>query len=118
MIMICRVSYYSKLRFITRTGTENLFIAEIQYFLRVVNGDAEVLRLAVCKLYPATYGLSGMRTSEDIMSASLGSQLGTSCAAAMKVLAVEVSELDTKLVTAKDDNKLYAVVYGNTSGMA
>ena len=51
------------------------------------------------------------------MSASLCSQQGTSCAAAMEVLAVQVSELVTKLVTAKHDNNLCALVYGNTSGM-
>ena len=72
----------------------------------------------MCRLYLATYGLPGMRTSEDIMSASLGSQQSISSAPAMKVLVVEVSELDTKLVTAKHDRRLYAMVYGNTFGMA
>ena len=74
----------------------------------------------MCRLYPATYGLPGVRTSEDIMSASLGSQqfMIISSAPAMEVIAVEVSELDTKLVTAKHDSRLYAMVYGNTSGMA
>ena len=36
----------------------------------------------------------------------------------MEALAVEVSELNTKLVTAKHDSKLCSMVYGNTSGMA
>ena len=33
-------------------------------------------------------------------------------------MAVDVSPLDTMLVTAKENNKLYGMVYGNTSGMA
>lgn len=109
-----RVSFYSKLRFITRTGTATLFIAEIQHFLRVTNAAAEVLRLAVCKVYPATYGLPGMRATQDILSASLG--LGNQ--QEIETLAVDISELDTKLLTAKDDSKVYGIVYGNTSGMA
>ncbi|DBB00752.1 TPA: hypothetical protein ACH3X1_000685 [Trebouxia sp. C0004] len=48
-------------------------------------------------------------SSTDIMSASLNTP---------KTLAVEVSELDTKLVTAKEGNTLYGMVYSNTSGMA
>ncbi|KAL0027879.1 hypothetical protein WJX77_012618 [Trebouxia sp. C0004] len=56
-----RVSFYPKLRFITRHGSETLYIAET-------------------------------------------------------VLAVDVSELDTKLVTAKEGDKLYGIVYKNTSG--
>ncbi len=38
--------------------TESLFIAEIQQFLRGISVDAEVLRLAVCKLYPAELKMS------------------------------------------------------------
>lgn len=63
-----------KLRFITRTGTQNLFMTEIQYFPRVVNGDGEVSRLAVCKLYPAKYGLPGLRGTKHVMSASLSAR--------------------------------------------
>lgn len=37
-------------------------------FLRVINADAEVLRLAVCKLYPARYG-----RAEDVMTVGLSS---------------------------------------------
>lgn len=107
-----RVSYYSKLRFITSTGTENLFIAQIQHFLRVVNGDAQVLRLAICKVFPATYGVPQMRSTQHIMSASLSNKQ------AHQTLAVDISELDTKLVTAQTNNKLYGIVYGNTSGMS
>ena len=69
-----RVSFYSEPRFITRTGTQNLFIADIQYFLRVVIGDGDVFRLAVCKVYPAKYGLPGLRAVKDVMSASLSAR--------------------------------------------
>ncbi|KAL3132138.1 hypothetical protein ABBQ32_008748 [Trebouxia sp. C0010 RCD-2024] len=65
-----RVSYYAKLRFIRRHGKETLYIAQIKHFLRAVNGDGHVLRLAVCELYGANYGLPGMRATEDIMTAS------------------------------------------------
>ncbi|DBB03152.1 TPA: hypothetical protein ACH3X1_013321 [Trebouxia sp. C0004] len=109
-----RVSFYAKLRFITRHGSETLYIAEIQHFLRAVNGAADVLRLAVCKRYPARYGLPNMRSTEDIMTAKFQHQ----DAHVQTVLAVDVSELDTKLVTAKEGNKLYGIVYKNTSGMA
>ncbi|DBA84634.1 TPA: hypothetical protein ACH3X1_005997 [Trebouxia sp. C0004] len=100
-----RVSFYAKLRFNARTGGKQLFIAEILHFLRAINPDGNVLRLAVCKVYAARYRSS----STDIMSASLNTP---------KTLAVEVSELDTKLVTAKEGNTLYGMVCSNTSGMA
>ena len=100
------MSFYAKLRFVSRHDTESLFIAEIEQFLRVINADAEVLRLAVCKLYPARYG-----STEDIMTSSLSSQ-------AQQVLAVDISELDTKLVTGKEGSKLFGLVYKNTSGMS
>jgi len=74
--------------------------------LRVVNADAEVLRLAVCELYPARYG-----RAEDVMTASLSSRT-------QLVSAVDISELDTKLVTATERNKLFGLVYKNLSGMA
>ena len=45
-------TYYSKLRFITWTGIESLFTDGIQYCLRIVNKYAQVLRLAVCRVYP------------------------------------------------------------------
>lgn len=107
-----RVSYYAKLRFASQTGRETLYIAKIQYFLRAVNAAGDILRLAVCELLAATYGLPGMRETEDIMTASLqGTQPPT-------VLAVDISLLDTKVVTGKDGNKLYGLVYKNTSGMA
>ncbi|DBA87950.1 TPA: hypothetical protein ACH3X1_004937 [Trebouxia sp. C0004] len=99
-----RVSFYAKLRFVSRHDTESLFIAEIQHFLRVINADAEVLRLAVCKLYPARYG-----RVEDVMTASLSSRT-------QQVLAVDIS--DTKLVTATEGTKLFGLVYSKMSGMA
>jgi len=45
--------------------------------LWVINADAEVLRLAVCKLNPARYG-----TAEDVMTASLNSRTQQVLAAA------------------------------------
>ena len=74
-----------------------------------------MLRLAVCKRYPAKYVIPGMHATQDIMTASLNNQ-----AALEVVLAVDISELDTKLVIAKEDSKLqlYGMVFCNTSGMA
>ena len=60
----------------------------------------------MCKLYPARYG-----RAEDVMTASL-----SSCT--QQVLAVDISELDTKLVTATEGNKLFGLVYKTPSGMA
>lgn len=81
-----------------------------------MNGKGDVLRLAVCELYAASYGIPGRRpfhtNAQDVMTASLQSSQPP------KVLAVDISSLDTKLVTAKDDNKLFGLVYNNTSGMA
>ncbi len=51
----------------------------------VLAGDAEVLRLAVCKLNPARCG-----RAEDVMTASL-----SSCA--QQVLAIDFPQLDTML---------------------
>lgn len=51
---MCAVQGYpflSKLCFINRTGIKDLILAEIQHCLKPVNGDAKVLRLAVCKLH-------------------------------------------------------------------
>ncbi len=45
------------------------------------------------------------------MTASLSSRT-------QQVLAVDISELDTKLVTATEGNKLFGLVYKNASGMA
>ena len=64
-------SFYAKLCLISRHGTESLYIAEIQQFLRAVTGAAEVLRLALYELFPARYGLPGMRATEYIMTGTL-----------------------------------------------
>lgn len=88
-----------------------LYIAEVLHFLRAVNCDGGMLRLAVCRLYAASYGLSIMCATRDIMAASLQSTQP------LPVVAVDISSLDTKLVTAKENNKLYGMAYGNTSGM-
>ena len=57
-----------------------------------------------------------MRATRDIMAASLQSTQD------LPVMAVDISSLDTELITAKENNKLYGMVYGNTwpeaSGMA
>ncbi len=45
------------------------------------------------------------------MTASLSSRT-------QQVLAVDISELDTKLVTATEGTKLFGLVYKKTSGMA
>ncbi len=45
------------------------------------------------------------------MTASLSSRT-------QQVLAVDISELDTKLVTATEGTKLFGLVYMKTSGMA
>ena len=63
-LLLVSVSFYAKLRFISRHGTETLYIAQILHFLRAVNGDGDVLRLAVCKLYAASYGLPNMRATK------------------------------------------------------
>lgn len=53
---------------------------------------------AVCKLYPARYG-----RAEDVMTASLSSWT-------RQMLAVGISELDTKLVPGNEDSNLIGVV--------
>ena len=83
--------------------TESPFIAAV---LWVISADAEVLISAVCTLYPARYD-----KAENVMTASLSSRI-------QQVLAVDISELDTKLVTATEGNKLFGLVYKKISGMA
>ncbi len=96
-----RARSHCKLRFISRTQST----CSLQQLLRVIR-SAQVGSTLVCKLYPARYG-----TAEDVMTASLSSRT-------QQVLAVDISELDTKLVTATEGNKLFGLVYMNTSGMA
>ena len=79
----------------------------------------EVLRLAICKVYPVTHEVPYMRSNltQDIMSAnaSLSNEQAHQFLAADDMYN---SELDTTLVTAQTNNKLYGVVHGNTSGMS
>lgn len=70
-LLVDRVSYYAKLRLSASNGKGALYTAQIKHYLRAVNGNGHVLRLAVCELYGAIYGLSGKRDMEDIMTASL-----------------------------------------------
>ena len=102
----CRVSFYAKLRFVSRHDAKSVFIAEIQQFLWVIITDVEVLRLAVCKLYSARYG-----RVEEVMTASLSSRT-------QQVLAFDISQLGTKLVKATEGAKLFGLVYRNKTGIA
>ena len=61
--------------------------------------------------YGINYGLK-LPGRRDIMTASLQSSQRRS------VLAMNIASLNTTLVTAKDDNKLYGLEYHNASGMA
>jgi len=61
-----------------------------------------VLRSAVCKLYAGRYS-----RAEGVMIASLSSHT-------QQVLAVDISELDTKLVTAMERHKLSGLVQAST----
>ena len=102
--MGCRVSYLCKLRFLTRNLHEQLYIAEVLSFLRVVKTDGATKRMAVCKLFKAT-------ESGGLLKATAASQRAADTAI------VEVDMVDCKLVTARDDGVLYGMTYGNTSGI-
>ena len=75
-----RVSFHAKLHIISRHGTERLYTAEATNFcgqlmelqdsLLAVKGAADVLRLAVCKLYPARYGLQDTCAAGGVMTAT------------------------------------------------
>ena len=56
MCIDCRVSFYAGLHFVSQHGIERLVVTESQQFLQCIKTDAEMLRLAVCKLYLAEYG--------------------------------------------------------------
>ena len=101
----CRVSFSARLRFVSQHGTKRFVVIESQLFLQFIKADAEVLRLAVCRLYPAEYG-----RAEDVMTASLNSQ-------AQQMLAVGISELHTMLVTGKEGSTLFGLVNNTMSGM-
>ena len=92
----CRVS--SKLSFVSQTQRAQPWLQ----FAQAINADAEVLRVAVCNRCPARYG-----TAEDVMTASL-----SSCT--QQVLAVNFSQLDTKLVTATERHQLSGLVQAKT----
>jgi hypothetical protein len=101
MLFVCRVSHCAKIRFSTRTDGEDLYVAAIQHFLRVVIDAGDIIRLAVCKLYGHC---------EDILTAKLASSK-------QQMLAMDIAELDTKLVTAVQNDRLFGLVYKNTPGM-
>ena len=80
-------------------------MAEIQQFLRVVSSEQDLLRLAVCKLIPAKRG-----HCKEVLVANLASS-------SQQTLALDIAELDTKLVTAVGGNPLHGLAHKNTSGM-
>ena len=82
----CRVSFYARLRFVSQHGTKQFVVV------------AEVLRLIVCRQYPAECG-----RAEVVMTASANSQ-------AQQMLAVGISELHTMLVTGKEGSTLFGLV--------
>ena len=77
-VLLCQAAF-------CQPDTESMLIAAA---LAAINADAEVLRSAVRKLYPARYG-----RAEDVVIVSLSSRT-------QQVLAIRNAELDTKLVTA------------------
>ena len=93
-----------KLRLTNQRGRESLYIAEVQHFLRAVNGSGNVLRLGVCMLHVA----QASKHDSGMVRANLPSNDAQS--QAVKVMAVDISELDTKLVTAKEGSKLFGMV--------
>ncbi len=66
ILFVCRVSHCAKIRFSTRTDREDLYVAAVQHFLRVVIDAGAIIRLAVCKLYGHC---------EDILTAKLASSI-------------------------------------------
>ena len=66
----------------------------------------DIIRLAVCKLIPAKYG-----HCKDILTVKLASSM-------QQVLAMDIAELDTKLVTAAENDRLFGLVYKTTFGMS
>jgi len=74
-----RVSFHAKLRFVSQTKRAGSLLR----FLRVINADAEVLRLAVCKLYPARYGrvmtVSLSSCTQQVVAVDFSQPRGISC---------------------------------------
>ena len=89
-----------------------MYTAEIIHFVRATNCVNDVLSLAVCKLWQARPAMQGEHAcdQEDCIVARLSGRA--------EVMAVDISALGAKWVTAKAGNKLYGMVYGTTSGMA
>ncbi|KAA6419210.1 MAG: hypothetical protein FRX49_10949 [Trebouxia sp. A1-2] len=87
----------------------NAHMYKQQHFLQVINANAEVLKLAVGYLSPATYG-----RAEDFMTASLSSE-------ALQGLAVDLSETEvgqrgqqtSDLLGAKKESKLVGRIHTN-----
>ena len=65
-------------------------------------------------MLPARYGLPKMKPTRDVMVATLGTAGEDRV---YEVSAVDISQLHTKLVAAKDSGKLSGFVHRNTSGM-
>ena len=65
-------------------------------------------------MLPARFALPKMKPSRDAMGASLAPVARIGC---MKSQLWTSSEVDTKLVTAKDGGKLFGIIYRNTFGM-
>ena len=101
----CRVSHYCRVRFVTATGREDCFIAEVQCFVRASKPNTACQRLAVCRLMKA----SVTRGMLKVTAAQLRST---------DVRMVEVDMIDCKLVTARSRDALYGMPYCNTSRMA
>ncbi len=64
MLSVCRGSHYEKVRFFIHT--EDLYVAAVQHFLRVVMNAGDIIKLAVWKLIPAKYS-----HCKDILTANL-----------------------------------------------
>lgn len=102
------MSIDAQLPVIASAGTEKLFVSETLLFLWEINQESDGMRLIICKLYPSKY--TRHHASVQDMTTTITSE--------PEVLAVEVSALDTKLVTVVHDNGVFGMVYHNTSGMA
>ena len=111
----CRVSHYVQLRYLTLQGTQaqQWRIGDVQYYARVRPVEADggpELRLAACRLWPATRSRNGelltVTSDEGVLSF------------------VELECVENKLVTVQEAShgtpavkKLHGMSYHNTSGM-
>lgn len=101
----CRISHYCRLPFLTSTSREQLYIAEVQRFVRASRLGAACKRLVVCRLMKASL----TRGMLKVTAAQLRST---------EVAMVEIDMVDCKLVTAREGDVLYGMPYSNTSRMA